>query len=114
VAVSALFYYYLEKVLGKSYDKFLNKILAWMHLLLMNIGATATMSMLIYAGYIRGTSMLSKIVEDWDLMQDKHINYCPFVDPIGVGIIVLSIGIILGGIGFMLTFIRKDTKEKHD
>lgn len=115
VAVSALFYYYLEKVLGKPYDKFLNKILAWIHLLLMNIGATVTMSMLMYAGYIGGASMLPKNSGGLGFNYGQaHQILVPFVDPIGVGITVLSIGVILGGIGFILTFIRKDTIEKHD
>jgi hypothetical protein len=34
VAVSAIFYYYLEKILAKPYDKRLTKVLAWTHLLL--------------------------------------------------------------------------------
>lgn len=37
VAVSALFYYYLEQILEKPYNKRLTKLLAWTHILLMNL-----------------------------------------------------------------------------
>lgn len=115
VAVSSLFYYYLETVLKKPYDRFLNKILAWMHLLLMNIGATTTMSMLMYAGYVGGASMLPKISGGQGFNAEQaHQLLSPFIDPIGLGIIVLIMGVIFGGIGFLLTYTRKDTKEKNE
>src|SRR5512133_2474991 len=42
VAVSALFYYYIERVLAKQYNKTrVAKTLAWSHLVLMNVGTTA-------------------------------------------------------------------------
>lgn len=53
VAVSALFYYYIEKVLAKQYDSNrVAKALAWSHLILMNVGTTAATGMLMYAGYV--------------------------------------------------------------
>jgi hypothetical protein len=53
VAVSSLFYLYLERVLGKQYkDNTFAKIAAWIHLLFMNIGTVVAMSMLMFAGYI--------------------------------------------------------------
>ncbi len=96
VAVSSLFYYYLETVLKKPYDR-LNKILSWMHLLLMNIGSTFTMGMLMYAGYVGGAAMLPKIIGGQGFNAGQaHQLLIPFVDPIGVGIIVLIMGVILG------------------
>ena len=50
VAVSAIFYYYIENVLAKQYDSTIAKALAWSHLVLMNLGTTAATSMLMYAG----------------------------------------------------------------
>src|SRR6266487_2064199 len=62
MAVSALFYYYLEKVMGRYYSRHaLAKIMAWIHLSLMNIGTTVTMGLLMYAGYIGGAATLPKI-----------------------------------------------------
>ena len=63
MAVSALFYYYLEKVMGKYYSRYtIAKMMAWIHLSLLNIGTTAAMGLLMYAGYIGGAAMLPKIV----------------------------------------------------
>jgi hypothetical protein len=65
VAVSAIFYYYyLEKILAKPYNKRLTKLLAWTHLLLINLGTTSAMGMLMYVGYIGGTAMLPEDRED--------------------------------------------------
>ena len=75
VAVSALFYYYLEKILAKPYNTGLTKLLAWINLLLMNLGTTSTMGMLMYAGYIGGAAMLPENVGGQGFNADKHIKY---------------------------------------
>jgi hypothetical protein len=62
MAVSALFHYYLEKVMGRYYSSTIAKVLAWIHLSLMNIGTTAAMGLLMYAGYVGGAATLPKIV----------------------------------------------------
>ena len=54
VAVSAIFYYYIESVLAKQYNGTIAKALAWGHIILMNLGTTAATSMLMYAGYASG------------------------------------------------------------
>ena len=114
VAVSALFYYYLEKVLAKPYNKRLTKLLAWTHLLLMNIGTTTTMGMLMYAGYIGGAAMLPENVGGQGFNAGQaHQILAPFVEPIAIAILMLLLGIILGGVGFLLTYNRKGTyREK--
>jgi hypothetical protein len=104
VAVSALFYYYLEKILAKPYDKRLTKLLAWIHLLLMNIGTTFTMGMLMYAGYIGGAAMLPANAGGQGFNAGQaHQILAPFIEPISISIIILLLGIILGGVGFILT-----------
>ncbi|MGE5633976.1 MAG: hypothetical protein ACM3VV_01975 [Deltaproteobacteria bacterium] len=113
VAVSALFYYYLEKVLAKPYNKQLTKLLAWTHLLLMNIGTTSTMSMLMYAGYIGGAAMLPENVGGQGFNAGQaHQILAPFIEPISVAILILLLGVILGGIGFILTYNRKGTTNQ--
>ena len=54
VAVSAIFYYYIEGVLAKQYNSTIAKALACSHLILMNLGTTAATGMLMYAGYASG------------------------------------------------------------
>ena len=108
VAVSALFYYYLEKILAKPYNKQLTKLLAWIHLLLMNIGTTSTMGMLMYAGYIGGAAMLPENVGGQGFNGGQaHQILAPFIEPISAAIIILLLGIISGGVGFLLIYYRK-------
>jgi len=48
VAVSAMFYYYIDSALAKQYNSTIVKALAWSHLILMNLGTTAATGMLMY------------------------------------------------------------------
>ncbi|AIF82979.1 hypothetical protein NTE_00903 [Candidatus Nitrososphaera evergladensis SR1] len=104
VAVSALFYHYLENVVGKRMQKGAD-VLAWVHLILMNIGTVATMGMLMYAGYIGGASMLPQSVggKGYNAGQ-AHEILAPFVEPISATVIMIVIGVIAGGAGFLLTY----------
>ncbi len=114
VAVSALFYYYLERILAKPYNKQLTKLLAWIHLLLMNIGTTSTMGMLMYAGYIGGAAMLPENVGGQGFNGGQaHQILAPFIEPISTAIIILLLGIISGGVGFLLIYYRKGTKSRE-
>ena len=105
VAVSAIFYH-IAYHLGKQRYYRTNRIvqgLAWSHLLLMNIGIVAVAGMLMYAGYAAGAAMLPESVggKGFDNAQ-AHEILAPFVEPISAAILVLGVGVILGGIGFLL------------
>lgn len=105
VAVSAIFYYYLEKVLGKSYNTIIKKMLAWGHLILMNVGTVATMGMLMYAGYIGGAAMLPEDVGGKGFNPAQvHGIIALFIEPISISILMLMTGVVLGGLGFLLTY----------
>ena len=112
VAVSALFYHYLENVLhqrirGKA------KALAWMHLVLMNVGTIAATGLLMYAGYIGGASMLPESVGGNGFSAgEAHAVLAPFVEPISGSILVILISVLAGGIVFLLTF--KSSRLGHD
>ena len=110
MAVSALFYYYLERVMGRYYSSTIAKVMAWIHLSLMNIGTTAAMGLLMYAGYIGGAAMLPKIVggSGFNPVQTHEI-LGPFVAPISAAILVLVAGVFAGGIGFLLMYLAKNT-----
>ncbi len=109
VAVSALFYLYLERVLKKQYQNHRGaKAVAWIHLTLMNMGTTAAMGMLMYAGYAGGAAMLPVSVGGLGFNAEQaHEILAPFVEPIAASILVLISGIICGGIGFLLVHKRK-------
>lgn len=114
VAVSALFYYYLEQILENPYNKRLTKLLAWTHILLMNLGTTLAMGLLMYAGYIGGAGMLPQNVGGKGFNAGQaHEILAPFIEPISFAIMILLLGIILGGLGFLLTYNRKGTKSRQ-
>jgi hypothetical protein len=109
VAVSALFYHYLENVLQKTYsNSIIAKTLAWGHLILMNVGTTVTSGMMMYAGYVSGAVMLPVSVggKGFNGLQ-AHQILGPFSVPISVAILVIMLGVLLGGIGFLLTYRKK-------
>ena len=110
VAVSALFYYYLERVRGINYSRsIIAKIMAWIHLLLMNIGTAAAMGLLMYVGYVGGAATLPKTVGGGGLnAAQAHEIIGPFVEPISAAILVLIAGVLAGGIGFLLTYRKKN------
>lgn len=106
VAVSALFYYYIEKVLAKQYDSTrVARALAWCHLVLMNVGTTAATGMLMYSGYVSGAALLPLSVGGKGFNQGQvHEILAPFVEPISIAILILILGVLLGGIGFLLMY----------
>lgn len=113
VAVSALFYYYIENVLEKQYNASrVAKVLAWGHLVLMNIGTTVACGMLMYAGYVSGAAMLPLSVGGKGFTQEQaHQILAPFVVPISGAILILILGALLGGIGFVLMYRTKRTEN---
>lgn len=104
VAVSALFYHYLENVFGKDI-RGSAKALAWTHLVLMNVGTAAAMGLLMYAGYLGGASMLPVNVGGHGFNAGQaHEILAPFIEPISVAILVTVAGVVVGGIGFLTTY----------
>ena len=113
VAVSSLFYHYLEVIMAKRLQGISN-LLGWIHLVLMNAGTAAAMGMLMYAGYLGGASMLPANVggRGFDAGQ-AHELLGPFTEPISLAILVLLAGVMAGGLGFLLTY-RRPAKLQMD
>jgi hypothetical protein len=104
VAVSSLFYHYLENVLGKHIRRGA-KTLAWAHLVLMNVGTAAAMGLLMYAGYLGGASMLPVDVGGRGFNAGQaHEVLVSFVEPISAAILLIVAGVVAGGIGFLATY----------
>jgi hypothetical protein len=114
VAISVLFYLYIERILKKQYKEHSGaRIAAWILLILMNIGTTVAMGLLMLAGYTGGTAMLPTSVGGLGFNAGQsHEILSPFVEPIAVAILVLIFGIICGGIGFLVIY-RKRTNSLH-
>ncbi len=97
------------RVLKKQYQDHRGaKAVAWIHLILMNIGTTAAMGLLMFAGYAGGAAMLPVSVGGMGFNAGQaHEILAPFVEPIAAAILVLIFGIICGGIGFLLVQRKK-------
>ena len=101
MAMSALFYHYLENMLGKRI-RGSAKALAWIHIVLMNVGTAAAMGLLMYAGYLGGASMLPADVGGRGFNGGQaHEVLVSFVVPISAAILL----IVAGGVGFLATYI---------
>lgn len=104
VAVSALFYHYLEHTLVAVYRGIVG-YLAWAHLIMMNVGVVGATWLMMYGGYEGAKAMLPVNVGGLGLTAaEAHEILAPLVTPIVLFIVVLALGVILGGIGFMITY----------
>src|SRR5829696_1988178 len=104
IAVTAVFYNHLEINLKRKFSK-VSSILAWIHLLGMNIGGAGTTLLMILAG-LAGSGVLSLFVEGKLGNQDVTIltSFIPFI---AIFIVILSIGVICGGIAYIMTYRSK-------
>jgi hypothetical protein len=108
VGLTALFYHHFEVVLNKPYRGIAN-YLAWTHLLLMTVGVSVACGLLMYGGYFAGGNMLP--VADgglaWTALQ-AHVNILSGLEnPIGYAIGVACIGVLAGGLGFVISYFRR-------
>jgi len=105
VAVSALFYYYLENERKTQYHSVTSKALAWSHLILMNIGTSAATGLMMLSGYLGGAAMLPINVGGKGFNAGQaHEILAPYVEPISAAILLLMVGVIGGGIGFLKVY----------
>jgi hypothetical protein len=101
IAVSAVFYNHLEINLKRKFSRISN-VFAWIHLFGMNIGGAGTTILMIFAG-LAGSGVLSLFIEGKLGNQDVTImtSFIPFI---AFFIMVLSIGVICGGISYLITY----------
>jgi hypothetical protein len=116
VAVTALFYHHFEVDMGKPYTGWANRF-AWVHLIGMNVGVAAATWMLMWFGYLGGAAMVavSSGGLGWTALQ-VHVNILgpiaePFgnayLNPIGWAIVLAAIGVLSGGLGYLISNFRK-------
>ena len=106
VAVTALFYIQIEVFLKKKFSRTLN-VLASIHLIGMNVGGAGAMMIMIFAG-LAGTGLLS-IFTEGKLGPKNPAIMDSFIEPIGGFIALLAIGVICGGICFIIAY-RQESK----
>ena len=107
IAVTALFYSHLEITLKKRFSRTAN-VLATIHIIGMNVGGAGAMIVMTFAG-LAGTGLTSVITEGKLGMKYPAIMDS-FVEPIGALIAVLAMGVICGGMCFMLGYRQKESE----
>jgi vacuolar-type H+-ATPase subunit I/STV1 len=108
MAVTSLFYFYIETVLGKGYSG-AAKALAWLHLVLGNIGVAGAAILAMIGGYLGGAGMqpASSGGQGWTTYQ-VHIHVLSYLEyPITAFIILAVIAFTLGGVGYVLAMRSK-------
>ena len=112
IAVTAVFYLHLEIHMGKKITG-IKSVLAGIHLLGMNIGGAGTTIVMIYAG-LAGSGILDVVLYGTTLGTSSTINInsnvdimVQFIVPISGFAGLLSIGVISGGLTYILTFFKK-------
>ena len=116
IAVTATFYHHLEIDMGKSIRGF-KSVLAWIHLVGMNVGGAATTLSMIFAGLI-GSGILSVITSGLgnpssvSQLQPNVGVMVQFIPPISAFAGLLSIGVISGGVTYIATYLQKSDKLK--
>jgi hypothetical protein len=103
MAVTAIFYFYIEGIRGKVYKGFAN-ILAWGHLIFMNVGVAGAMFLMMWGGYMAGYAATSVASGGLGLNAGQiHVQYLgQLVDPIGGLILLAAIGALMGGLGYIV------------
>jgi hypothetical protein len=96
-AVTAIFYFYIEGVMGKVYKGFTN-YLAWGHLALMNVGVAGSMFLMMWGGYQAGVALANN---QSSIIHPQILG--PLTDPIGAFILLAALGALLGGLGYILS-----------
>jgi hypothetical protein len=102
-AVTAIFYFYIEGIQGKVYKGF-NNLLAWGHLIFMNVGVAGSMIIMIYQGYLAGVAATPVSSGGGGLnagqIHEQILGWT--TTPIGGLILLACIGALLGGLGYLL------------
>lgn len=104
VAVTAVFYNHLEINLNRKFSGAI-RVLSWIHIIGMNVGGTGATMLMIFAG-LAGSGVLS-IFSEGRLGKENVAIMDSFVPAIGSFIGILAIGVICGGMGYILAYKKK-------
>ena len=108
MAVTSLFYFYIETVLAKAYTG-VAKALSWIHLILGNIGVAGAAILAMIGGYLGGAGMQPTSFggQGWTAGQ-VHVHVLQYYSqPIAIFLLLAVIGFTLGGLGFVLAMRSK-------
>jgi hypothetical protein len=114
IATTAVFYNHFEVNMHTGIQGF-RTILAWIHLLGMNIGGATVTLTIAYAGLI-GSGIIGTILSGGNITELKpNIQIMEqFIIPISIFAAVLVIGLIAGGLTFLLNYLGSKKKAASD
>jgi len=104
IAVTAVFYSHLELNLKRSFSG-KTRILAWIHLIGMNVGGTGTTLLMVFAG-LSGSGALALFTEG-EIGRQNLAVMDSFIPPIGLFIAALALGVMCGGLAYTVAYLRK-------
>jgi hypothetical protein len=113
IATTAVFYNHFEINMHKGIQGF-RTILTWIHLLGMNIGGATVTLTIAYAGLI-GSGIIGTILSGGNITELKpNIQIMEqFIIPISIFAAVLVIGLIAGGLTFLLNYLGSKKKAAN-
>ncbi len=104
VAVTAVFYMYIERILGRVYHGATN-YLAWVHLILMNAGVIGATWLMMIGGYLGGAALLPGKVGGlgWNggQVHENILQY--YTEPVFAFVLLAIAGVMAGGLGYLLS-----------
>jgi hypothetical protein len=105
IATTAIFYNQLEVNMNRRIEGF-RSVLAWIHLLGMNIGG-ATVTLTIASAGLIGSGVIVTILSGGNIAELKPNTQImeQFIIPISIFAAVLVIGLIAGGLTFLLNYL---------
>ena len=106
--VSSLLYHHVEVVMGKMYVGGANT-LAWIHLMLMNVGIAGATWTMMYAGYLGEVELwpTNQGGLGWTMERVAEQVVTRFVPIVGLMLLLTGIGVLAGGVGFLITYRKK-------
>jgi hypothetical protein len=109
--LSALFYHYIEVVMGHPYRGGLNT-LAWAHLILGNVAIGLALGLLMYGGYFGGAAMVPVDLGGGGQSAEwVHAHILGgLTAPISTLFLVGALGPLFGGIGYIRAFRRASSE----
>lgn len=114
--LTAQFYHHFEIRASKPYKGIVTNGLAWMHLVLMNVGVAATSLLMIYAGYLGDIAIGEKEAGGFGMtiQQASQQILNQFIVPVSSLLIITVFGAVAGGAGFIINqFQRRDTQTQE-
>lgn len=113
IATTAVFYNHFEVNMHKGIQGF-RTILAWIHLIGMNIGGATVTLTIAYAGLI-GSGIIGTILSGGNITELRPNTQImeQFIIPISIFAAVLVIGLIAGGLTFLLNYLGYKKKSAN-